>query len=250
MTVFVPPSPTGGALAAIDGTGNTFNSSPDTNNQNTDPFTQASPDNSNNPNQDNSDPTTPDNNNNPTTDGTNPPQNKSIQPTDTMPLPTKIGIGIGVGAGSLLLVAAAVWLLWKKRMARRRARDDDDMLRGDVERGASPTPQEKAKLDFESEHDVAFDFGGFFRERGGRRGAAAAAGGGAGGDGGVSRSNSASSNGSGRTVVAGAGERLPAFEMPLGQKGQGQGQPPRQQVVAELDGGAVPEYRGVVGYAR
>lgn len=237
MSVFVPPSPTG-AVAAVDGVSNLGGSantnSPSGNNanSNTDPFTQSSPGSSNansNTNANNSNSNT----GNGDGDGDESSSEEGIHsPTADLPLATKIGVGVGIGAGSIILVVLVTWVLWKRRMGSRRSYrsgDDSDSM---MERGMSPTPQEKAKMDFESEHDVAFDFGSFFRERGGRR---------------VVNDNVGGGGENLKEVRAvEMGDRLPAFEAPS----QAQGGNGQQQVVAELDGGGVPEYRGVIGVGR
>ncbi|KAL2177717.1 uncharacterized protein P884DRAFT_242957 [Thermothelomyces heterothallicus CBS 202.75] len=154
----------------------------------------------------------------------------SSSSSDGLPLKTKIGIGVGAGAASIAIAVTATLILWKIRMGRRPASSSAE----DRERGASTTPQEKAKMDFESEHDVAFDFG-FLRDR-----AAATAppvnatgGGVATGAPGVGRK---------LTVVnKGENERLSTIDTPRQQQ---------QQFVAELDGGEVPGYRGAIGVGR
>lgn len=111
-------------------------------------------------------------------------------------------------------------------------------------------------MDFESEHDVAvefqFDPKGFFRERFGR-GAGGAAGGGVAQQAGVvhvRNDSTGSSRSGGSGGVSEMAETLPAYELAPSQSRM-QGLPQQQpQVVAELDGGGVPEYRGVVGVAR
>ena len=161
-----------------------------------------------------------------------------------------------MGAGTILLVVVVVFVLWKKRMGgKRRSRaggagSGDGGFEYDPERdsagGMQHTPQEKAKLDFESEHDVAFDFGAFFRDRKGRSPSEATGGSG-------SAAGSRVSVGGGSVVEGKRAEledRLPAFEAPRGGAGLPQQQQQQQPVVAELDGGAVPEYRGVVGVGR
>jgi hypothetical protein len=132
-------------------------------------------------------------------------------------------------------VVVITWILWKRRMGGSSKGDGQGGFDFDPERGAH-TPEEKAKMDFESEHDVAFDFGAFFRER--------------------ARRSQGSSNGGAAAAAAKeeglqVGEledRLPvaAEALPRGQ----QLQRPKSVVVAELDGGGVPEYRGVVGVGR
>ncbi|KAK4041597.1 hypothetical protein C8A01DRAFT_34321 [Parachaetomium inaequale] len=229
MSVFVPPSPTG-RVAVIDGADNNLNTNPSGGGGGQ---TGTSP--NNNPNE--SDTTLSDNpagNANtaltgagPGTDLSNPTAEKGIQSADTsgLSLPTKIGIGVGAGAGTVLLVVVLILVLWKRRMGR----GPPSVMGGDSERGgATPTPQEKAKMDWESEHDVAFDFGGFFRER-------------AQGGGGEGKTTTRGK----LVVVNGADEvdRLPAFETSLQQH-------QRQRSVAELDGGEVAGYRGVVGVGR
>ena len=236
MSVFVPPSPTG-RVAVIDGADNNLNTSPSSGTGTTSP--------NNNPNPNQSDTTLSDNptgNANTALTGgtgtgtgsnTNPDDlsdataEKGIQSSDAsgLSLPTKIGIGVGAGAGTILLVVVLILVLWKRRMGR-----GPPSVMGDSERGGSPTPQEKAKMDWESEHDVAFDFGGFFRERAG-------SGQGSGGGGAEGKTGKL-------VVVNGAeGDRLPAFETPMQQH-------QRQRSVAELDGGEVAGYRGVVGVGR
>ncbi|KAJ4287836.1 hypothetical protein N0V88_007546 [Collariella sp. IMI 366227] len=150
------------SIAALDADSNLSSSpNPDSDsidpNSNTDPFSDPSI--ANNPD-------TPDTNNN------------SIS-SDSLPLSTKIGVGVGVGVGTLLLGALLTFCIWKRRMGRgppKLSNYDNyntysssisSSVSGDVEGAATP-PQEKAKLDFESEHDVAVDFGAFFREK--RRG--------------------------------------------------------------------------------
>jgi hypothetical protein len=242
MSVFVPPSPTGG-VAAIDGVNN-LSSDPGSN---TDPF-QTTP----NPNtlEDSSENTATGLDGaagtaNTTRTGTNSNPNALSSDSD-IPLPTKIGIGVGVGAGTILLVVVITVFLWKRRMARHGPPSHDS------ERGTSPTPQDKAKMDFESEHDVAFDFGGFFRDR--ARGAPAAGGGGPGhgSQGSVGSLGSLNSmQGRGYGTDGKGDDRLPAFEMPSqGQMQMSQVPQQQSQVVAELDGGAVPLYRGIVGVGR
>jgi hypothetical protein len=231
----VPPSPTG-RVAVIDGADNNLNTNPasgtgtssPSNNPNSDSDTTLDGTNANNANtaltgtNTNTDP----NNTNPDLAG-NSTAEKGTQSSDTsgLSMPTKIGIGVGAGAGTVLLVVVLILVLWKRRMGR-----GPPSVMGDSERGGgSPTPQEKAKMDWESEHDVAFDFGGFFRERAQAQGS--------GGDGKT-----------GKLVVvnggADEGDRLPAFETPLQQQHQ------RQRSLAELDGGDLGGYRGVIGVGR
>ncbi|KAK4126369.1 hypothetical protein N657DRAFT_643157 [Parathielavia appendiculata] len=225
MSVFVPPSPTG-AVAAIDGA-NDLSSGP--NNGDTDPF-QTSPE---------SDPDENGNNtnaglgggtaSNTTRAGTDSRDTNDRAPSD-IPLPTRIGIGIGVGAGSILTVVIITVVFWKRRMSRHGPPSDS-------ERGMSPTPQDKAKMDVESEHDLAFDFGGFFRDR-------------------VRRNPSHGSQGSLGSVntvhnsmqgqAYGGDVKVPDMGMSRAYV-QVQQQP---QAVLELDGGAMPLYRGVVGVGR
>jgi hypothetical protein len=218
MSVFVPPSPTG-AVAAVDGTDNNLSS----NNPNTDPFVQS-------PDGTTADGTTtnPGSNNN----NSNSPQSNSAGGGGgggDLPLPTKIGIGVGVGGGTVVLVVAITFLLWKRRMGHNshnhgHGRDSDSEMGG-------RTPQEKAKLDWESEHDVAFDFGGFFRERN------------------AGRNNSIGkkeNNNLGLVDGVPPPQQPQAFvEMPLSYSRQQQ----EQVAVAELDGGG-GGYRGVVGLGR
>jgi hypothetical protein len=234
MSVFVPPSPTDVA-AAIDGA-NDLSSDPGSN---TDPF-QATPD----PNTLESDA------GNTTRTGTNSDASESnangLSSDSEMSLPTKIGIGVGVGAGTILLVVVVTFLLWKRRMSRHGPPSD-------TERGMSPTPMDKAKMDVESEHDVAFDFGGFFRDRA-RQGPGGGTGHGSqrsvGSLGSFDSGSVNSMQGRGYGGDGKGDDRLPAFEMPSqGQMQMQQVQQP-QKIVAELDGGAVPLYRGIVGVGR
>lgn len=241
MSVFIPPTPTG-RLAVVDGSGIPIS--------NPDPFNQVPSSGNDNDEDEEDDGSAPALENENTTDSdalgdsgsSSPTNNKGIESSsEGMSLGTKIGIGVGAGAGSILLVVVATLILWKKRMGRRRPSPTSSPFARDTERGASPTPQEKAKLDFESEHDVEFDFGGFFRERAvnaARANAAAAV-----ATAGSGVATGAPGGGTKLAVVnAGEDDRLPAFETPQHQ--------PQQQAVAELDGGEVPAYRGVVGVGR
>ena len=88
-------------------------------------------------------------------------------------------------------------------------------------------------MDFESEHDVAFDFGGFFRDRV-RRSL------GHGSKGSVGSLNSMEGRGYGQDVKG----------VVVAEMGHGVSQGQHQQAVAELDGGAPPLYRGIVGVGR
>ncbi|KAK4100802.1 hypothetical protein N658DRAFT_496891 [Parathielavia hyrcaniae] len=247
-SILVPATPTG-AVGVIDRP-NELGSDPS--NSNTDPF-QTSPE--PNPAEDASN----NNNNNAGTGGSDSAPNTTGEGTDTdtttnntnnnnpnppseIPLPTKIGIGVGLGAGSVVAVVLATILFWKRRMSRRRR--GPPSATADSERGASPTPQDKAKMDVESEHDVAFDFGGFFRDRvqvpatvrrspsQGSRG---------------SQGSEGSRGGDGRY-----GDPLKAADdLGLSRPGAyGQVLQPPPQAAVELDGGAMPLYRGVIGVGR
>ena len=251
MSVFVPPSPTA-AVAALDGASNlgTSTSSGDNANSNTDPFTQNLPPSADTEDDSSASSSSSSNPNDSTTTGAggnSTTNNKGIQSSTELPLPTKIGIGVGMGAGAILLVVVVVFVLWKKRMGgKRRSRsggagDGGGGFEYDPERDSAVqhTPQEKAKMDFESEHDVAFDFGAFFRDRKAQSPSSAKSGS-------VGSRVSVGSGSVAEGKIAELEDRLPAFEAPRG-GGQAQQQ---QAVVAELDGGGVPEYRGVVGVGR
>ncbi|KXX79721.1 hypothetical protein MMYC01_203776 [Madurella mycetomatis] len=146
MSVFIPPAPTAANAAIQAGDGNTDN----------DPNSSPPPDNDNSNDGDNNG-----NNNNGDTNPFSQPNENNLDTTNTqattsgaedqgMPLGTKIGVGVGVGAGSIVLVVVATWLLWRRRMRRQgRVADAEE----------PPTLQDRQKLDWESEHDVAFDFG-------------------------------------------------------------------------------------------
>ena len=83
-----------------------------------------------------------------------------------LPMSTKIGIAIGVAGGVVVLLATAVWVLWRRRM-RRGGEDREQGGKNDVEKnGGCFTPEERQKMDWESNHDVEFDFS-MFLKRGG-----------------------------------------------------------------------------------
>ncbi|EGS21850.1 uncharacterized protein CTHT_0037210 [Thermochaetoides thermophila DSM 1495] len=80
-----------------------------------------------------------------------------------LPMSTKIGIAIGVAGGAVVLLATAVLVLWRRRMGRG-AEHREQASKNDVEKnGGRITPEEKQKMDWESNHDVEFDFAKFLR---------------------------------------------------------------------------------------
>ncbi|KAK4188118.1 hypothetical protein QBC35DRAFT_531952 [Podospora australis] len=156
MSVFIPPAPTQ-AIAVIQGTG--FPSS-DSSSSSGD---SSSPDNSrintDGPYVDTVDPDSP----------SSPPTRASN--SSGLSTETKIGVGAGLGVGSVVLAVVVTYLLWHKRMGsgpfrRRSAKKGHKRGGSDLEKGGSGTlsVEEKQKLDWESEHDMPFDFG-FPRER-------------------------------------------------------------------------------------
>lgn len=149
MSDFVPPSPTG-AVAAVDGSG----ANTDANRPNSTPNSTTGLD-----EKPKADPSTQTGGGG--TNDNQKPQGATVGATqgrDGLPLPTKIGIGVGAGAGTILLVVLIMVVLWRRRMRGRYYADSEG-------RHTPTTPEEKQKLDWESEHDVAWDFGAFLKGR-------------------------------------------------------------------------------------
>lgn len=170
LSVFVPPSPTQ-VLAALDNpdfpSSIALRVSTDPNGLVVPlPTNSASLDPNSNPN--GGDPlSAPDDSSNPDSDPSRPGGGSSD--SDSLPMSTKIGLGVGLGVGSIVLVVIVVYILWKKRMAGGGGEPRwEDASSGssshkksgsDVEKGAGMGFDARQKLDWESEHDVAFDFG-------------------------------------------------------------------------------------------
>ncbi|KAL2261625.1 hypothetical protein VTK26DRAFT_3744 [Humicola hyalothermophila] len=188
MSVFIPPSPAAVLNGnIIDTSGGDDSGMGDIANADTNPFSDGGRVNNNNNNNNNdpsspsspSDPNSPNPEINNTVSKGNDADNGDVE-EEALPLSTKIGVGVGVGAGTVVLVVALTWLLWRRRMRKGRADGRSSSSRGDLEATAR-TPEEKAKMDWESEHDVAFDFGAFLRRATSRGGESVRSGGGIGG---------------------------------------------------------------------
>ncbi|KAK3989366.1 hypothetical protein QBC44DRAFT_381583 [Cladorrhinum sp. PSN332] len=166
LSVFTPPAPTG-VLAAIQDADNS-NSDPIPVTAGTDLNLGTLPTNSPGSNSNNANP----NSNGPfespdgdVSDGIVRTQVES----NGLSTSTKIGLGVGLGVGSVVLLVVVVYIMWHRRMASGREPDFEYAKKShhhkrsgskssDVEKGGMGFDQ-RQKLDWESEHDVAFDFG-------------------------------------------------------------------------------------------
>ena len=103
---------------------------------------------------------------------------KAVQ--NNMSQGTKIALGLALGGGLLVVIAVATWMLWKRRMRASARLGHRRMHSGDTDHGESGFGHsndsglsrsgssgsggyrgvdEKAKLDFENDHNIPLDFG-------------------------------------------------------------------------------------------
>ncbi|KAK4173155.1 hypothetical protein QBC36DRAFT_303893 [Triangularia setosa] len=157
ISVFVPPQPTQ-VNAVIDDTDTNIPPPPPSTSDTTNPLTNTN--------------LSPSDNDNPLADLPAPSTSATPSIESGIPLSTKIGVAAGLGAGSLILLIVMIYIMWHKRMGNspfsrghKRSGSAGSNTSRDLESGHqrhnnSGLPvQERQKLDWESEHDVAFDFG-------------------------------------------------------------------------------------------
>ncbi|KAK4222893.1 hypothetical protein QBC38DRAFT_447851 [Podospora fimiseda] len=163
LSLFTPPAPTG-VLAAIQ----------DDDESNSSPAAEIGTDNNISPVSTDS-PKSPDDdaNSNGTLDAPDDSSGTGLVRTQVEPkgltTSTKIGLGVGLGVGSVVLLVVVVYIMWHRRMASGREVEFEyaESYTGKHKRGGSKGSDlekgvgidERQKLDWESEHDVAFDFG-------------------------------------------------------------------------------------------